>query len=1051
MKKTKIYLSAFLVFSFAMTAFADKGITYISPNNDGVQDNLEVPFQIKEKRYITEWSFVVKDGPEKDAKVIRTIGNKENRFQKLTVKTFFKKVVTAKASVLIPNAVVWNGLMDNNEVAPDGTYYYSISATDDNGNSASTKPIPVIVKNTPPEINLKQLSENEKIFGEGAKSTLQIKQSGSKEDMWLAQFFDSEGKVVRSIRWIDSEPPNFDWDGTDDSGMNVPDGVYSYRISATDRAGNKAAPVAITNIIFSAEKPVTNITINGSRYFSPNDDGILDSMLFDLTVPIPEAKTGNKLVSWKVSFVDGSGKEVDKREGKESAPSELVWDGKVGGKKLPEDSYTAILTAEYKNGYVPPEIKSPVFILDTIPPEATVVANEAVFSPDGDGNQDVLKIAQSFAENKGSPIKTWRGCITNTKNNIVVKEIEFSVPSSAYTNTYTWDGTTSVGNLADDSVYRYALSATDEAGNSATITAKDFALDTSKSEIILALQYPAFSPNGNGVQDTIKFTPSIKGGGIVKNYKFTIANEKGEVVYIDEKTSKLPASFIWDGNGSDGKKCSDGNYVASLLTVAENGSEAKASTQPFILDTVDPSAELKLSYNVFSRDGASKKSTLPVSSKSSKEDKWVVNVVDATEKTVKSWSYQGVIPDFAWDGTNEVGNIAPNGSYKIVASATDIAGNSTTVTVDKITLDSREVKSYVTADTDAFSPNPESIRKVVNFKLMTTPADGISTWSFNIIAENGQPVKSWTSETEKTLETSFQWDGKDSDGKVCEGYFVGKLLATYEKGNEVNTSSTGFLCVTTPPDISIKTSPQYFSPDNDGFDDDLDISLAASSLVGFKNWSLTIKDPTNGKPFWITNGKSAITPKIVWDGRGMGGELVQSAMDYPYEFVVTDELGLSSKKEGKINVDVLVIRDGNIFKMAVPAIIFRADNADFKTTKEVKNGIEPSQAANNERVLKRIAEILKKFKDYKVTIEGHANNISGTQQEETTPMNGSKYSLQELSKLRAEFVREELIKYGVDKSQIASAVGRGGEKRVAALNDKDNWWKNRRVEFILNK
>ena len=47
-------------------------------------------------------------------------------------------------------------------------------------------------------------------------------------------------------------------------------------------------------------------------------------------------------------------------------------------------------------------------------------------------------------------------------------------------------------------------------------------------------------------------------------------------------------------------------------------------------------------------------------------------------------------------------------------------------------------------------------------------------------------------------------------------------------------------------------------------------------------------------------------------------------------------------------------------------------------------------------------------------------------------------------------VKEQLKKNGVDSARL-TAVGRGGSQPVVARSDKDNWWKNRRVEFILNK
>ena len=78
-----------------------------------------------------------------------------------------------------------------------------------------------------------------------------------------------------------------------------------------------------------------------------------------------------------------------------------------------------------------------------------------------------------------------------------------------------------------------------------------------------------------------------------------------------------------------------------------------------------------------------------------------------------------------------------------------------------------------------------------------------------------------------------------------------------------------------------------------------------------------------------------------------------------------------------------------MLKIQVPSIIFRSDNADFKGKDEVDNGLEQSVIDNNIRVIKRIAEILNKFPDYTVRIEGHANNISNTEAEETSTANGN--------------------------------------------------------------
>ena len=88
----KSILTAAAVF-FAAGLYAEKGPVYISPNNDGVQDALEVPLQIKEKRYVSEWSFTITN---EKGEVVRTIGNKEKRPERVGFKNFFKQLVTPK-------------------------------------------------------------------------------------------------------------------------------------------------------------------------------------------------------------------------------------------------------------------------------------------------------------------------------------------------------------------------------------------------------------------------------------------------------------------------------------------------------------------------------------------------------------------------------------------------------------------------------------------------------------------------------------------------------------------------------------------------------------------------------------------------------------------------------------------------------------------------------------------------------------------------------------------------------------------------------------------
>jgi outer membrane protein OmpA-like peptidoglycan-associated protein len=157
-----------------------------------------------------------------------------------------------------------------------------------------------------------------------------------------------------------------------------------------------------------------------------------------------------------------------------------------------------------------------------------------------------------------------------------------------------------------------------------------------------------------------------------------------------------------------------------------------------------------------------------------------------------------------------------------------------------------------------------------------------------------------------------------------------------------------------------------------------------------------------------------------------------------------DSLGNSSTADGKIGVDVLVIKDGDRLRIQIPSIVFRPNEADFV-------GLSSDVVDNNSRILRRIAGILNKFRDYKVQVEGHANPTTppGTAERNVEEITGPK-SLKNISENRAKKVVDELVRYGVARSRLSS-IGVGGTRTVVPYDDLDNRWKNRRVEFILIK
>ena len=1041
----KIFISGFFMAAVLVSAVADT--KYISPNSDGVQDELVIPLKISDKRYVQAWSLVIMDSQHN---VVRTIENKIARPSKMTFKAFFKQLFTPKQGVAIPDTITWNGAMNNGETAPDGTYYYYITATDDNGNSGKTKEYEVVIDTVAPDVELAQPSD--KIFGEGAKAALKIKQIGSVEDEWVGKFRSADGTVVRTVKWVNAEPAEFQWKGTDDQDAQVFDGVYSYEISATDRAGNTSLPASITNIIYSAEKPATNLYVKGSRYFSPNTDSKTSNVALDLTIPVPEEKSGNKLVEWAVTVKDKAGKAVrtyNQTNSGDIPPSSIIFDGKDdSGKQLKDGEYQAVVTAKYLNGYEPDPISSPVLVLDTDKPAAQIVASEKVF---GAGAKDSVKFSIMPVPSSGSTVPSWKGEIQSSDGKVVNSYDFGEYPPEEVV----WNGISSDGTIAEKGQYRFVLSGTDLAGNTGVSqTTELVTFDTTEAQLLLAVSDTAFSPNGNKVKDTITFTPVTATKDVV-SYDFTIKNKAGKAVYTVKESKKLPVNFVWDGKDDSKILCSDGMYFAQLSVLAANGSTASASTQNFELDTLAPNLTAETPWSFFAPSGNGAQKNIPVTIKECSAEKlWVAEVRDAKDKAVKKFSWNGSKESFAWDGTDESGNLAANGKYNIVIFSTDDAGNSFSTELKGITLDNRETKAYITAEYEGISPNNDGYLDTQKFEIRTSVADNIKSWNFDVRKEDGTSVYALSEKDSANLPAAINWNGAGKNGLACEGTFTGTLEVVYNNGNKVSAVSSPFICTATAPKLTVKTAPEYFSPDNDGVDDDLYIKLAGSTKAKIKNWSFVIKDP-KGKDFWKTSGKSQITERIIWDGLSNlqkdiygNAERVQSAMDYPYEFTVTDNLGMTSTVKGVIPVDVLVIRDGNLLKMAVPSIIFESDAANFQTANAK---LDADKVSNNIKVLNRIADILKKFKDYKVTIVGHANKITDNPEEETVD-NLAQWgrASMPLSKERADAIKVYLTKRGVNAAAL-STEGMGGTKPVVNPKDKDNNWKNRRVEFILKK
>ncbi|GHV74614.1 hypothetical protein AGMMS49940_19160 [Spirochaetia bacterium] len=364
----------------------------------------------------------------------------------------------------------------------------------------------------------------------------------------------------------------------------------------------------------------------------------------------------------------------------------------------------------------------------------------------------------------------------------------------------------------------------------------------------------------------------------------------------------------------------------------------------------------------------------------------------------------------------------------------------------------------------------------VSSELFTPNGDGVNDeWSISLRAEDEAGIWSWIIEIYEPSDALFyQMSGSGEPPSVftwgghsnTPPHRAGELVQSdSEYGYSVSVTDTAGNVTTTTgkiavgdikgPELDVHFSPELFSPDGDGENDELFVALSAKDPAGVRNWGIKIYEPNStDNLFFAAEGEGEPPAEFIWDGRSnITNELVQSASDYTWVFSAVDKLNNASTRRGSlstddpppIKVDILVIKDGDRLKVQVPSIVFGSNSGGF-------TGLSPEVIANNEYVLGRIAAVLKKFDTYKVQVEGHTNPLAQTERERQRELVAD----QRLSTQRAQTVVDHLVNLGIDKSRL-TAIGIGGARPLAPYAgpdkkpNRDNWWKNRRVEFILIK
>ncbi len=138
-------------------------------------------------------------------------------------------------------SIVWDGTDDAGAGVPDGTYTYLLSGTDVGGSSAQKSRTVAIDTGAPA---FSGLSDAPDPFRPSTGQTTTISWTMSEKAKVTLKVYTSTGSSVRTLMSSTKSAGALSavWDGRNASGVLMAPGVYTYKLSIEDPAGNRASP-----------------------------------------------------------------------------------------------------------------------------------------------------------------------------------------------------------------------------------------------------------------------------------------------------------------------------------------------------------------------------------------------------------------------------------------------------------------------------------------------------------------------------------------------------------------------------------------------------------------------------------------------------------------------------------------------------------------------------------------------------------------------------------------------------------------------------------------
>ncbi len=616
---------------------------------------------------------------------------------------------------------------------------------------------------------------------------------------------------------------------------SLPEGQLGYSITATDIAGNTATASGNITVDTTAPDPFTGGLASSSDSGASNSDNLTND-----TTPTFSG-TGEVGVSITLN--------INNQNYTTTVGSDGTWNVTPTAALPIDGNYPYSLTATDLAGNNRSLTGS--ITLDTV----------AVLTGGLDSTSDTGRSATDLITNDTTP--TFSG--NAEAGTIVTLKINNKSYQTTAQSNGSWNVT--VSDILSDNSYSYTLDALDRAGNQATQLSGNITVDTSTPTPFTGGLDAASNTGSTADNITKDTTPTFTGTVEAGSTVVLIINNQNYLATVTGTSWSVTAPQLVDGEYS---------YILRATDIAGNSVELN---QSIVIDTQAPAITGSLSTisdSGFSNSDKLTKVTTPEFNGTTQPGASVV-------LTIGGISYNATV-DAAGNWTAKVNNALPEGTQSYTITATDVAGNSASLS-DSIVID-------VTAPTpftarldglsDTGSSNSDKVTKQTLPKITGTGENG-AVVTVNVSGQNYEATVSggvWSITVQTALSEgnhSFTAVAKDAAGNT-----TAPITDTFRV--DISTFVTGGL------DASTDSSGNGIGSNGDGL-----TNVKLPKFVGTAEAGASILLTIDGNNY---NGVADTEGNWSID---VVNTLLEGAQ--PYIIKATDIAGNQATKNGSITID----------------------------------------------------------------------------------------------------------------------------------------------------